>query len=101
MRRRLLLAALLVLGVLSVQQGHAATADPLQVGVGRADITSPLGYYMQGWVRSDAVLRGVHTRIEARAIVLKHGGSIRLDQNKPTGTVVCVRLPLADQSPNG
>jgi neutral ceramidase len=73
MRRRLLLAALLVLGVLSVQQGHAATADPLQVGVGRADITSPLGYYMQGWVRSDAVLDGVNTRIEARAIVLKRG----------------------------
>ena len=73
MRRRLLLAALLVLGVLSVQQGHAATTDPLQVGVGRADITSPLGYYMQGWVRSDAILSGVNTRIEARAIVLKRG----------------------------
>ncbi len=41
--------------------------------MGRADITSPTGYYMQGWVRSDAVLRGVHTRIEARAIVLKRG----------------------------
>ena len=25
-------------------------------GVGRADITSPTGYYMQGWVPSDAVL---------------------------------------------
>ncbi|MCU1594005.1 MAG: hypothetical protein JWO12_1397, partial [Frankiales bacterium] len=73
MKRRLLLAVLLVLGVLTVQQGHAAPVDPLQVGVGRADITSPTGYFMQGWVRADAVLKGVHTRIEARAIVLKRG----------------------------
>ncbi|MCW2543973.1 MAG: hypothetical protein JWM40_1525, partial [Frankiales bacterium] len=51
----------------------AGQPDQLQVGVGRADITSPTGYYMQGWVRSDAVLTGVHTRIEARAIVLKRG----------------------------
>lgn len=51
----------------------ADAADTLQVGVGRADITSPTGYYMQGWVRSDAVLNGVHTRIQARAIVLKRG----------------------------
>ena len=52
---------------------HAQAADVLQVGVGRADITSPTGYFMQGWVRSDAILQGVHTRIEARAIVLKRG----------------------------
>ena len=45
-----------------------------RTGVGRADITSPTGYYMQGWVRSDAVLRGVHTRIENRAVVLTRGG---------------------------
>jgi hypothetical protein len=64
---------LLGLTVLTVQQGAAKPVDPLQVGVGRADITSPTGYFMQGWVRSDAVLRGVHTRIEARAIVLKRG----------------------------
>ena len=73
MRTRLLVAMLLGLSVLTVVQGRAATADTLQVGVGRADITSPTGYYMQGWVRSDAVLRGVHTRIQARAIVLKKG----------------------------
>ncbi|MGZ6827176.1 MAG: neutral/alkaline non-lysosomal ceramidase N-terminal domain-containing protein, partial [Mycobacteriales bacterium] len=73
MRRRLALLCLAGLSALALQQAHAAAPDPLQVGVGRADITSPTGYYMQGWVRSDAVLRGVHTRIEARAIVLKRG----------------------------
>jgi signal transduction histidine kinase/PAS domain-containing protein len=30
----------------------------------------------------------------ARAIVLQHGGTIRLEDNRPTGTVVRVRLPL-------
>jgi hypothetical protein len=73
MRMRLFVAMLLGLSAFTVGQGKAATPDTLQVGVGRADITSPTGYYMQGWVRSDAVLRGVHTRIEARAIVLKRG----------------------------
>jgi hypothetical protein len=65
------LLLLLPLLLLTSQKAHAAGG--LEVGVGRADITSPTGYYMQGWVRSDAVLRGVHTRIEARAIVLKKG----------------------------
>ena len=32
----------------------AGAAPKLQVGVGRADITPPTGYYMMGWVRSDA-----------------------------------------------
>ena len=31
----------------------------------------------------------------ARAIVLLHGGTIRLSDNRPSGTVVCIRLPLA------
>lgn len=31
----------------------------------------------------------------ARAIVLLHGGTIRLSDNRPAGTVVCIRLPLA------
>ncbi|MBB2948648.1 signal transduction histidine kinase/PAS domain-containing protein [Actinoplanes lutulentus] len=30
----------------------------------------------------------------ARAIVLLHGGTIRLEENRPSGTVVSVRLPL-------
>ncbi|HWS31670.1 MAG TPA: ATP-binding protein [Actinoplanes sp.] len=31
----------------------------------------------------------------ARAIVLLHGGTIKLSENSPAGTVVCVRLPLS------
>jgi signal transduction histidine kinase len=31
----------------------------------------------------------------ARAIVLLHGGTIKLVDNRPSGTIVCVRLPLA------
>jgi neutral ceramidase len=73
MARRVLVALLLLMSLVPVRDGVAQAPDRLQVGVGRADITSPTGYYMQGWVRSDAVLRGVHTRIEARAIVLKRG----------------------------
>jgi neutral ceramidase len=53
----------------------AATPSPsLEVGVGRADITPPTGYYMMGWVRSDGVVQGQHTRLWARAIVLRQGG---------------------------
>jgi neutral ceramidase len=51
-----------------------APASPLQVGVGRADITPPTGYYMMGWVRSDGIVTGQHTRLWARVIVLKKGG---------------------------
>ena len=67
------LAPLLLLLPLLLTSQKAEASGGLEVGVGRADITSPTGYYMQGWVRSDAVLRGVNTRIEARAIVLKKG----------------------------
>ncbi|WP_045748468.1 ATP-binding protein [Actinoplanes rectilineatus] len=35
----------------------------------------------------------------ARAIVLLHGGTIRLDENRPSGTIVCVRLPLSGPPP--
>src|SRR4051794_13149827 len=54
----------------------AATPSPspsLDVGVGRADITPPTGYYMMGWVRSDGVVQGQHTRLWAKAIVLREG----------------------------
>ncbi|MGZ8512473.1 MAG: neutral/alkaline non-lysosomal ceramidase N-terminal domain-containing protein [Candidatus Limnocylindria bacterium] len=54
--------------------GSPASAEPkLQVGVGRADITPPTGYYMMGWVRSDGVITGQHTRLWARVIVLEQG----------------------------
>ena len=72
-RTALLVLVALGLGVAGTLPSARAAGDQLMVGVGRADITSPTGYYMQGWVRSDAILTGVHTRIEARAIVLKRG----------------------------
>ncbi len=89
---RRLAPLLLLLPLLFLTSTRAQAADTLQVGVGRADITSPTGYYMQGWVRSDAVLRGVHTRIEARAIVLKRGSQkialVAEDLNGIAGGVV-------------
>src|SRR5436190_15493210 len=65
-----ILAALLALLALP---GAAAAAPGLEVGVGRADITPPTGYYMMGWVRSDAVAEGQNTRLWARVIVLREG----------------------------
>jgi neutral ceramidase len=51
-----------------------AQTPTLQAGVGRADITPPTGYYMMGWVRSDALSTGQQSRLYARAIVLREGG---------------------------
>ncbi|HVS28324.1 MAG TPA: neutral/alkaline non-lysosomal ceramidase N-terminal domain-containing protein [Solirubrobacteraceae bacterium] len=62
------------------QAGGTVTTTPaLRAGVGRADITPPTGYYMQGWVRSDAKTTGQHTRLFARVIVLEeHGRKLAL-----------------------
>src|SRR3954451_17636638 len=51
-----------------------ASAATLQAGVGRSDVTPPTGFYKMGYVRSDAVARGQHTRLYARALVLEEGG---------------------------
>ncbi|MCW2571758.1 MAG: hypothetical protein JWO88_1816 [Frankiales bacterium] len=81
-----------VAGAGLARPSQAAAVDQVEAGVGRADITSPTGYYMQGWVRSDAVLRGVHTRIENRAVVLKRGSQklalVASDLNGIAGGVV-------------
>src|SRR4051794_41838192 len=53
--------------------GQASAAPKLKVGVGRADITPPTGYYMIAWVRSDARVIGQQTRLWARDIVLQRG----------------------------
>ena len=50
-----------------------AQAPTLEAGVGRADITPPTGYYMMGWVRSDALSTGQQSRLYARAVVLREG----------------------------
>ncbi|MEA2494622.1 MAG: neutral ceramidase, partial [Thermoleophilaceae bacterium] len=51
----------------------SASAAQLEAGAARADITPPTGYYMMGWVRTDAKTIGQHTRLYARVIVLKEG----------------------------
>src|SRR4051794_39254581 len=68
MRRGLL--AGVVLGALLMP----SPAWALSAGVGRSDVTPPTGFYTMGYVRSDAVARGQHTRLYARAIVLQEGG---------------------------
>src|SRR3954447_11743127 len=69
--RLLTLAALLL--ALTATAAAPAQGATLQAGVGRADITPPTGYFMMGWVRSDARITGQNTRLFARVIVLKCG----------------------------
>ena len=65
---RLLSRALLVAAVIVLLSATAAEAAPaLQAGVGRSDITPPTGFATFGYVRDDAIARGVQTRLFARA----------------------------------
>jgi neutral ceramidase len=73
MARTRLLLALLAAGATLLIGAAPAEAAKLKVGVGRADITPPTGYYMMGWVRSDGVISGQNTRLWARVIVLQQG----------------------------
>src|SRR4051812_49972786 len=50
-----------------------ASGARLDAGVGRSDVTPPTGFPTMGYVRSDAIARGQHTRLFARAIVLREG----------------------------
>jgi neutral ceramidase len=71
---RTLALPLLAVGLFTLGLTATASAAPkLKVGVGRADITPPTGYYMMGWVRSDARVIGQQTRLWARVIVLQRG----------------------------
>src|SRR3954467_8812065 len=65
--------ALIATGLPALATPSSASAAQLEAGAGRADITPPTGYYMMGWVRSDAKTIGQHTRLYARVIVLKDG----------------------------
>jgi hypothetical protein len=67
-RRTLIAAIALLLGLAA-----PAPAATLQAGVGRSDITPPTGFPTFGYVRDDAIARGQHTRLYARAIVLQQG----------------------------
>lgn len=69
----LLTVALLALAT-GVQPAGAARAPDVRAGVGQADITPPTGIPFGGWVRADRSGRGVHTRLNATAIVLERGG---------------------------
>jgi hypothetical protein len=61
--RNLALATLVAAAALLAPGAQADVKPKLQVGVGRADITPPTGYFMMGWVRSDARVIGQHTRL--------------------------------------
>ena len=71
------LAICLVLAALAAAAGAApatAASPVLEAGVGKADITPKLGYYLGGWTRADRIAGGQHTRLHSRALVLKRGG---------------------------
>src|SRR3982750_2882273 len=67
--RRGLTAVVSLLALLATTRDALA----LRAGAGRSDVTPPTGFYTMGYVRSDAVARGQHTRLFARAIVLRQG----------------------------
>ncbi len=56
----------------SAAAAPGATAE-LQAGVARVDITPPTGYAFGGWTRADRVGTGVHTRLQASALVIRSG----------------------------
>jgi hypothetical protein len=61
--------------VLALVVCSPASAATLEAGVGRSDLTPPTGFATMGYVRADAVGRGQHTRLFARAIVLRQGST--------------------------
>ncbi len=67
------LAALAALVLAALPSPAAAAPGDLRAGAGRADITPPTGYYLMGWVRSDAKAAGQLTRLFARSLVLQRG----------------------------
>lgn len=72
--RRLILCATAVAICVSVTTAAAhAAPGHLRAGAGRADITPPTGYFLMGWVRSDARSKGQLTRLFARSLVLQRG----------------------------
>jgi neutral ceramidase len=86
-------AAALVAVLLALVPAAAHASGPgLLAGAGRADITPPTGYPMLGWARGDARTIGQHTRLFARAIVLRRGsrrlGLVAMDLNMVSGGMV-------------
>jgi neutral ceramidase len=91
--RRLAVLLTIAAGLVATTEARAAETGPaLLAGVGRADITPPTGYPFGGWVRADRVAQGVHTRLNASAIVLQRGDRkvalVALDLYAATGGLV-------------
>ena len=63
----------LVAGLMVAALAPAAHAAPLQAGVAAADITPQNGGMTFGFVRPDIMVKGVHTRLMGRALVLDDG----------------------------
>lgn len=68
--RRIVVLIVLLLSGLSVAD---ATAAPLKAGAAKADITPANGGTTLGYVRPDITVKGVHTRLMGRALVLDDG----------------------------
>jgi len=93
MRSRLAALAAAAGFLVPAAPAQAAPSGPaLKAGVGKADITPPTGYPFGGWVRADRVAQGVHTRLNATAIVLQRGDRkvalVSLDLYAATGGLV-------------
>lgn len=94
-------AAAIALTALTAPAPASASAG-LRAGAGRADITPPTGYYLMGWVRSDAKSQGQLTRLFARSLVLERNGRklalVAADLGfVPAGLVADVVERLADR----
>ena len=63
----------LLAGLIVVALAPSAHAAPLQAGVATADITPENGGMTLGFVRPDVMVKGVHTRLMGRALVLDDG----------------------------
>ncbi|MEA2387041.1 MAG: neutral ceramidase [Thermoleophilaceae bacterium] len=68
-------AVLLAGAVLAAIAPAAADAAPLRAGVATADITPENGGTTLGYVRPDITVKGVHTRLMGRVLVLDDGDS--------------------------
>src|SRR5688572_22693902 len=66
--------AIVAVALFMAVPASAAAPGQLRAGAGKADITPPTGYYLMGWVRSDAKAQGQLTRLFARSLVLERGG---------------------------
>ena len=101
--RRIVAGALCAVALALVAPPAAGADAGLRAGAGRADITPPTGYFLMGWVRSDARAAGALTRLYARSLVLSKGdgGKVALVAADlgfvPAGLVADVAERLADR----